>query len=219
MAGIATGNVFHIANVILLQQRRTQRILVRVTLAIDHHRLGAAGLLIAHVEHLIAWTQIILRRPVAAQAPLHLQGFSLVHQRHLIDWPMAGIAADSLGDMNAVIEKHKIGKLVYPRPLERLARAVAGAHRLKQLGVGPDLRMAVHAGLGGRNAREAGNLHRGVAVTAIDAQSGDVMLMAEGHWLRLAHASVSDVGRTLNLITDPTQSDHHKDRAENGYAR
>ena len=75
--------------------------------------------------------------------------------------------------------------------------------------------MAVHAGLRRRNAREAGCLYRGVAVATIDAQAGDVMLMAERNRLRLANARIRHVGRTLNFVQDPAQGNHDEDRAKN----
>ena len=96
---------------------------------------------------------------MASQAPFHLQTFLLVHDRHLIDRAVAGIAANALGDVNAVIEIDEVGELVDSRPLQRFAGAVAGADRLEQLGVGPDLRVAVHAGLRRRNSREAGGFN------------------------------------------------------------
>ena len=152
---------------------------------------------------------------MATQTPLHLQRLLLIHEGHLIDWTVAGIAAHSLIDMNAVIEKDEVGELVHPRPLQRLARAVAGADGLKQLGVGPDLRVAVHASLGGRNAGEARSLNRGMAVAAVDPESGDVMLMAEGHGLRLPHSGIGNVGGTLDLHCHPTERGNHEDRAKN----
>src|ERR1700678_1572296 len=112
-------------------------------------------LLITHIENLLARTEVIFRSAMAAQTPLHLQRFLLIHERHLVDWTVAGIAAHALGHVNAVVEKNEVGKLIHPRPLQGLARAVAGADGLKELGIGPDLRVAVHAGFGGRNAGEA----------------------------------------------------------------
>src|ERR1019366_6673809 len=109
------------------------------------------------------------------------------------DRTVAGVAPHSLIDMNAVIEKNEIGELIHPRPLQRLAGAVAGADRFEQLSVGPDLRMAVHTSLGGRNAGETRSLNRGVAVAAVNAEPGNVMLMAERHGLRFSHSGVGDV--------------------------
>src|SRR5437764_15076699 len=122
---------------------------------------------------------------MAAETPLHLQRFLLVHQWHGIDRAMTGVTTHTLGDVNAVIEVHEVRQLVDASPLQGFARTIAGSDGLQQLRVGPDLRMAIHAGLGRRNAREARGLNRGMAIAAIDSKSGDVMLMAEGHGLRL----------------------------------
>src|ERR1035437_3230633 len=102
-------------------------------------------------------------------------------------------------NMNAVIEINEVGELVHARPLQRLPGFVAGAHRLEELGVGPDLRVAVHARLGRRDAGEARGLDRGVAIAAVDAEPGHVVLMAEREWLRLAPPRISNVGRTLDV--------------------
>src|ERR1041385_938323 len=184
-------------------------------MAVEDHRTRAGWRLVAHVEYLIARAEVVLRSAVTAEAPLHLQRFLLVHQRHRVDGAVAGIAADALGDVNAVIEINEVGGRVDPRPLQRLAAAIAGAHRFEQLGIGPDLRVAVHAGLGGRNAGKARSLDRSVAITAVDAQSGDVVLMAEGDGLRLAHSGESDIRRSLDRIADPDQSCDYEDSAEN----
>src|SRR5271154_6644057 len=152
---------------------------------------------------------------MATQTPLHLQRFLLIHQRHLVDWTVAGVAAHTLIDMNAVVEINEVRKLVHPRPLQRLASTVAGADGFEQLSIRPDLRVAVHAGLGGRNARETRSLNRSMAVAAVDAESGNVMLMAERRRLRLAHSGVGDVRRTLHLHCHPSERGKHEDRAKN----
>ena len=55
---------------------------------------------------------------MTAQAPFHLQRFLLVHQRHQVHRTVTCIAADALGDVNAVIEKNEVWKLVNARPLQ-----------------------------------------------------------------------------------------------------
>ncbi len=214
MTRVTTGYIHHIANFVLTEKRESQRLLIGETYPIHDHRLRAGRRLIAHIEYLIARAQIILRRAVTTHTPSHLQRLLLIHQRHLIDRTVAGIAAHPFGDMNAVIEKDKVGELIDPRPLQRFAGAVAGAHRLEHGRVRPNLRMAVHAGLGGGNACEARNLDRGVAVAAIDSQPGYMVLVAEGHRLRLAHACVGYIRRALYFITDPAERGHYEDRAK-----
>ena len=113
---------------------------------------------------------------------------------------MARVAADALVDVDAVIEIDEVGKLVDARPLQGLAGPVTGADGLEQLGIRPYLRMAVHAGLGRRNAGETGSLDRSVTVAAIDAQTGDVVLVAEGNGLRLSNTRISDVRGTLDFV-------------------
>src|SRR6266852_7794348 len=203
MTRVATRNVLHTPHVVLLYQRRTQVNLLGKTPAIHHDGARARRLLVLHVEHLIARTKIVLRRAVTVQAPLHLQRLLLINERHLVDGAVAGVAADAFVDMNTVVEKNEVRQLVYPSPLQGLAGTVAGADRLEQFGVGPDLRMAVHAGLGRRNAGEARGLDRGMAITAVDAESGDVVLVAEGYRLRLADSGIGDIGRALDLHRDP----------------
>jgi hypothetical protein len=59
--------------------------------------------------------------------------------------------------------------------------------------------MAIHAGLGGRNAGEAGFLDRGMAITAIDPQAGHMVLVAERDRLFRRNVLVGNVGRALQL--------------------
>src|ERR1700733_10168476 len=121
---------------------------------------------------------------------------------------MTGVAADSLIDMNAVIEVHEVGELVHAGPLQRVTGLVAGAYGFEQLGVSPDLRVAVHAGLGRRDAGKTRGLDRGVTVAAIDAQTGNVVLMAERDWLRLLHPREGDVGGTRDFHRPPPPAGH-----------
>ena len=84
---------------------------------------------IPHSGDLIEGPQNPLRVAVAIQAPAHFQGVGLPHERHLIHATVAAFAADSLSDVNAVVEIHKIGQIVNPRPLNRFAGAETGAYR------------------------------------------------------------------------------------------
>src|ERR1700719_2949033 len=75
--------------------------------------------------------------------------------------------------------------------------------------------MAIHASLGRRDAGEARRLNGSVAVAAVDAESGYVVLVAEGYGLRFPHSSISDVRRALNLHRHPAQRGNHEYRAKN----
>jgi hypothetical protein len=54
-----------------------------------------------------------------------------------------------------------------------------------------------------------------MAVAAIDAEPGNVMLVAEGHGLRLSHSGVRNVRRTLDFHRHPAERGNHEDRAKN----
>src|SRR6266581_4393492 len=105
------------------------------------------------------------------------------HQRHLVDPAMARHTANAFVDMDAVIEVDKIGQVMDSDPGERCIGAQAGTHGLEHGTLSPDLGVAVHTGLRRRNASHRGFLHKGVTVAAVDAETADVMLMAEGHRL------------------------------------
>ena len=72
--------------------------------------------LVRHVEDLISRAQVLLWRPMAVKAPLHLKRLGLVHQRHLVDRAVAGRTADALTYMDLMIEVNEIGEVVYPNP-------------------------------------------------------------------------------------------------------
>jgi hypothetical protein len=109
-------------------------------------------------------------------------------------------------NVDAVIEIDKIRQLINARPFQRLSGAVTFADRLQIGGVGPNLRVAIHAGLGRRNAGKARSFNRSMTITAIDAESGDVMLMAERNRLRLPDSSVGDERSAFQLQQNPEQA-------------
>ena len=89
---------------------------------------------------------------MARQTPFHLERRRLIHERHLADVAMTRRAADAFVDVNTVIEIDVIGHVVNSSPLNRLARSRALSDRLKVGAVGPNLRVAVHAGLRRRHS-------------------------------------------------------------------
>ncbi len=180
-----------------------QRILVSETLAVNFDGTCIGRGPVAHIEDLVARSKIFAGIAMAPEAPLHLQRLLLIHQWHGVDRAMTGVAAHPLRDVNAVIKEDEVGKLIDARPLQRFTGSIAGSNGLKQRRIGPDLGVAVHAGFRWRDSGVAGGFHRSVTVAAIDAESGDVMLVAEGNGLRLANASIGHVRRTLNGVTDP----------------
>src|SRR4051794_10045268 len=137
---------------------------------------------------------------MAVQAPLHLQATLGVHQRHAVDLPVATVAADTLVDMNAVVEIDEIRQFVSPLPLDGPAAAEAFADRFQHRRVRPDLRMAIHARLRRRDAGEAGRFHRRVAIAAVDTVAAHVPLVAERYRLLPVYSLPTYVARTLHLL-------------------
>ncbi len=66
------------------------------------------------------------------------------------DGAVAGGAAHALGHVDAVVEIDVIRQAVDPLPADRLVARETLPHGREHLRVGPDLRMAGHAGLGRR---------------------------------------------------------------------
>ena len=116
--------------------------------------------------------------------------------------------------VDAVVEVDEVRQIVHARPLDRAARAEAGADRFEERAVGEDLRMAVHARLGRRNAREGGVLDRRVAVAAVDAIAGDVALVAELDRLFARDVRLGHPGRAVDRVGEPEQAGDDEDGAE-----
>ena len=66
------------------------------------------GGLVRHVRDLAARPQVFFGRPVAVEAPLHLERLRLIHEGHLVDRAVAGRAADALLHMDLVVEVDEI---------------------------------------------------------------------------------------------------------------
>src|SRR5205807_1440316 len=100
---------------------------------------------------------------------------------------------DALVDVDAVVEVDELRQVVDAVPDNGFIGALTLAHRLQHGAVGPDLRMAVHAGARGRQPGEGGLLHGGVAVAAVDAKAGDVVAVAERHRLLDVDLDAGDI--------------------------
>src|SRR6185437_372049 len=126
MASGATGYILHRAQVVLLFQIIPQRHLAEVILAVPLHRVVFCRLLVGHIENFFFGPQELLRLAMAIQAPFHLQRVLFVHERHLVHRAMTTETADSLGDMNAVIEIDIVRQIMHAVPLDRFTGAEAG---------------------------------------------------------------------------------------------
>ena len=95
-------------------------------------------------------------------------------------------------------------------PLERLAGAKTRAHGFEIRTVGPDLFVAIHARRGRRHSRGRGRFDGRVTVTAIDAVVADMMFMTELDWLLSFNPLAGVPGGTIQLNSDPQQSNDYE---------
>ena len=132
---------------------------------------------------------------------------------------MAALAADAFVHVDAVVEIDKIRQVVHPHPLQRFSRAIALPHRLQHGRARPYLPVAVHAGLGRRDAGKIGILDGGVAVAAVNAHAAHVVLMAEGRVLHPRLVLPGHVLRALQLGQHRAQRHQHKKQTQDRHPR
>jgi hypothetical protein len=163
-----------------------------------------------HIEDLVFLAHKLFGISVTAQTPLHLQRRRLVSDRHLIDAAVAGRTTDAFVHMNAVIEIDVVGQIVNAPPLDRFARAKAGADGLEVWAVGPDLFVTVHAHGRRRDAGRRRRFDGRVAIAAIDAVVADVVFVTELNWLVAFDPLAGVPRRTINLGGYPKRGEQNK---------
>ena len=150
---------------------------------------------------------------MAVEAPAHGQRRGLPHQRHVVDRPVTGAASDALGDVDRVIEIDVIRQPVDLAPADRLMEREAGAHRREHLGLGVELRVAGHAGVGRRHARHRRGFDARMAIAAVETETADVMLMTERDWLAGRDGAIGDVLGPHDDVRERDRSERqHQDR-------
>lgn len=155
---------------------------------------------------------------MTVEAPIHVKRVFTPHERHLVHPTVTSGAADTLVNVNAVVEVDEAGQIVYARPLNRLARAITLSHRFQNRTVRPDLGVAIHAGLGGWNTCKRTFFHRGVAIPTVDAVIADMMFVTEGHRLATRDADIGDVRRFIDRRESRRQPYNENDAAKNGHS-
>jgi hypothetical protein len=158
------------------------------------------------VEHFFARSHEPLRFSVTLQAPLHLERLFFPHERHLVHLAMTRVTTDTFLHVDAVVEVNEISKVVKAVPLDRLTRAVAFTNRLQHGTVLPNLGMTGHTSFRGRDSRKCAVLDRRVTVAAVQAETADVMLVAERNGLLSGFVGSSDIGGTPNLEDAPDET-------------
>src|SRR5208337_802063 len=170
-------------------------------------------------ENLVLGAKVWLRIAVAIQAPAHRERRSLKDKGHLVDRAMAGRAANPLVDVDAVIEINVVGQAMHFNPLNGLVRAVAFPNGFQITDVVEENGMAIHARLGGRNARISRTLHAGMTVAAVNAFISHMVLVAELYGLIPGHAFVGDIGRPRHDQYAGQRQEPQNDRSEQTKSR
>jgi len=98
--------------------------------------------------------------------------------------------------MNAMVKIDMIRQIVDAVPLEGCIGFITGADGGQHRAVIPDLRVAGHTGFGRWNTGIGGVFNGDMAVAAVNPQSADMMLMAEGHRLPDGNINLGHIGRT-----------------------
>jgi len=155
---------------------------------------------------------------MAFETPFHLKRGHLPYQRHLIDSAVAGRAAHSFVDVNAVIEIDEVGQIVHALPDDRLTGAPAFADRLQIRAVCKELRVTVHARLCRRYSGKRRFFDRRMAIAAIYSVIADVMFMTELNRLFLRLECAGGIGRPAQLGEDPGNDGEYKYGSEDGEA-
>jgi hypothetical protein len=120
---------------------------------------------------------------VTLQTVFHQKRALLSNSWHFTDHTMAGHAADSFGNVHAMVKINVSGQAVYLQPLKRFVLLIAIPHGFQDGAVFPDLRMAGHAGLGIGEPGIRTSFDRRVAESAIEPQALDMVLMTKGDGL------------------------------------
>lgn len=130
---------------------------------------------------------------MTSHAELHRKGFFFVAERHAIHFSVTTGATDTLGDVNTVIEINVVWQISDPVPHDRLIIREALSHWCQQIRVRPNLRMTGHACVSWRQAGIGRHLDGGVAESAIDSQTSNMVFVAERHRLLNRPADVAHV--------------------------
>lgn len=165
-----------------------------------------------HVEYFFARAYLLGGIVVTLEAPFHVKSVLLPGERHLVHLAVACRATDAFVHVDAVVEIDEIGKIVDAIPPDRNARGKTLPDRLQQRGLCPELRMAGHARFRGRHARVVGILNGRVTVTAIDAETIDVVLVTERDRLFARHTDPRGVWRPIDRIRNPSRADNNERR-------
>ena len=122
------------------------------------------------IGDLVEGAEVIFRSPVTLETPSHAVRFGVVNDLHVVHMTVTSYAANPPVHMDGVVEIDVVRGLMNADPGNRVAGLPGLPNGGKLWTEGFDLRVAVHAGLGGGNIRVGGFFHSRMAVAAIHAE-------------------------------------------------
>lgn len=163
------------------------------------------GVFVAVVEivDFLKRAEMLLRCAVAIKAPAHGVRLGLIDDFHLVHVAVAALAGNPPVYVGGVIEIDVVWSLVDAHPLDRLAvvSGIIDIHRLVQWcqlrAILLHVLVAVPTGIAGRHVRVPGDIHEGMAITAIKTELINVNLMRKRNRLRRLIANHLSLGRRV----------------------
>src|SRR5581483_1094944 len=181
-------------------------------------RLRLGGL-VAHRRDELARSDVLRRIAVAIETPRHLQRVLLPRERHAIHATVTTLTSYPFRNVDAVVEVDEVGQIVNAGPHDGIAGTETLPDGLERGTGGPDLGVAVHARLGGRDSGERRSFDRGVAIPAVDSNAAHVMRMTERHRLLARHMLARAVAAPVELREGPGEKAQPEHRAEDTQPR
>ena len=135
------------------------------------------------IGNLVEGAEVIFRSPVTLETPSHAVRFGVVNDLHVVHMTVTSYAANPPVHMDGVVEIDVVRGLMNADPGNRVAGLPGLPNGGKLWTEGFDLRVAVHAGLGGGNIRVGGFFHSRMAVAAIHAELIHVEGVIKGNGL------------------------------------
>lgn len=170
-----------------------------------------------HVIDLFLRPDEFFRSAVASNTPFHLERILLEYRRHIVYLSVTGRAADTLGDVNAVIEICVFGEVVDAFPFDGLVFAEACSNWFEILLIREQLAVAVHTGLRRRHTGRRGRLDRLMTITAIDTVITDVVLVRKLQRLLFLYELTRQIRRPRKLRERKTAKPGQHDAGNDAY--
>lgn len=119
---------------------------------------------------------------------------------------MAGFTPDSFVHMDAVIEISEICQVVYPHPRYRFTGSPALPDWFQDWAIGPDLAVAGHTGVSGRDICKGRFFDSHMTIPAVEAQVCHVLPVAERNRLFDGYINLSGKWRAEELEQDQSET-------------